>query len=185
MNQYVILVDNQDNPIGISEKLKAHQLGLLHRAFSIVIFNAAGKMLIHQRAFSKYHSPGLWTNACCSHPSPGESLETAIHRRLQEEMGFDCFLEKLFSFEYREVITHNNLIEHEHDHVFYGVSDTLPTIHPDEVHAFAYVDPIWLVGDLKNNPEKYTVWSPMVIPRVVSYHQEQQDSDIFTQQKSL
>jgi len=173
MPEYVVLVDEYDNPVGVAEKMKAHQEGLMHRAFSIFVFNSAGKMLIHQRALDKYHSGGLWTNACCSHPRPGESLQLAIGRRLQEEMGFDCSTHEIFSLTYHAVITGCNFVEHEFDHVFYGVSDTVP--HPDanEVNAFSYVDVDWLVDDVKKHQERYTAWFSLIVERVVAYHKEQ------------
>src|SRR3990172_8069436 len=113
MQECVILVDQNDHEIGTEEKLKAHQQGLLHRAFSIFIFNTKHEMLIHKRASQKYHSGGLWTNACCSHPRPGESLDHATHRRLQEEMGMDCALKPIFTFIYKINIQKDNLFEHE------------------------------------------------------------------------
>ena len=118
----VILVNEQDEPIGLMEKMEAHEKGLLHRAFSILIFNSNGEMLLQQRASGKYHSPNLWTNACCSHPMPGESLFDAAHRRLKEEMGFDTFLSHAFTFTYRTDFD-NGLTEHEIDNVFTGIFD--------------------------------------------------------------
>jgi len=185
MSEYVVLVDAHDNPVGIAEKMKAHQEGLLHRAFSIIVFNSAGKMLVHQRTLEKYHSGGLWTNACCSHPRPGESMELAIHRRLQEEMGFDCSMQEIFSLEYRAVITESNLIEHEYVHVFYGISDVIPNPDPNEVNAFLYVDPDWLVDDVKNHSERYTAWFNLIVARIVAYHKEQQTHDCSFEQKSF
>ena len=115
----VILVDQQDNPTGSCEKLEAHQKGLLHRAFSVFIFNKKGEMLLQQRAVNKYHSGGLWTNACCSHPAEGEDTIAAAHRRLLEEMGFDTPVEKVFDFVYKADFD-NGLTEYEFDHVFVG-----------------------------------------------------------------
>ena len=122
MGKQVVLVDKSGSPVGREKKLKAHRDGSLHLAFSIVIFNRAGEMLLQRRSPEKYHSGGLWTNACCSHPAPGESLEQAAHRRLSSEMGFDCVLEHLFSFVYR-VDLDDDLTEYEFDHVFLGTYD--------------------------------------------------------------
>ena len=128
----VILVDSQDNPIGVMEKMMAHQTGKLHRAFSVFVFNDHEELLLHRRALTKYHSPGLWTNTCCSHPMPGEDVAVAAHRRLQEEMGMACTLVKTFDFVYRAELD-NDLIEHEFDHVFFGRTNDIPVINPDEV----------------------------------------------------
>ncbi|HEY0272948.1 MAG TPA: isopentenyl-diphosphate Delta-isomerase, partial [Chitinophaga sp.] len=116
---HVILVDEQDRQTGTMEKLEAHQRGLLHRAFSVFILNEHHEMLLQQRALHKYHSGGLWTNACCSHPLPGEAVEAAAHRRLGEELGIDCYLTHLFAFQYRTAFD-NGLTEHEYDHVLLG-----------------------------------------------------------------
>lgn len=119
MKAQVILVNELDQETGLMEKMEAHEKGLLHRAFSVFIMNDQGDMLLQQRALDKYHSGGLWTNACCSHPLPGEAVEAAAHRRLSEEMGFDCPLRELFQFTYRTEFD-NGLIEHEYDHVWTG-----------------------------------------------------------------
>ena len=116
----VVLVDEQDKPVGVMEKMQAHREGKLHRAFSVFIFNDKGEMLLQQRAFNKYHSAGLWTNACCSHPKPNETTETAAARRLNEELGFKTSLEKLFDFTYKASFE-NGLTEYEFDHVFSGI----------------------------------------------------------------
>ena len=134
----VILVDEADNPLGLEEKMKAHELGLLHRAFSVFVFNSNGELMLQQRALDKYHSPGLWTNTCCSHPRENEIVEEAAHRRLMEEMGFDCPLKKAFHFTYRADVG-KGLTEHEFDHVFFGFTDTLPSINKDEVNSWKYV----------------------------------------------
>ena len=128
----LILVDEQDNPIGTCEKMEAHRKGLLHRAFSVFIFDAQGRMLLQQRALSKYHSGGLWTNACCSHPFPGEDNLTAATRRLQEELGFTTSLRKAFDFYYRAAFD-NGLTEHEFDHVFVGQYEGTLEVNPQEV----------------------------------------------------
>ena len=115
----VILVNEQDEQTGTIEKMEAHRKALLHRAFSVFIFNGKGEMLLQQRAMGKYHSPGLWTNACCSHPRPGEEVETAAFRRLKEEMGIETSLKKIFDFIYRTEFD-NGLTEYEFDHVYIG-----------------------------------------------------------------
>ncbi|MEG1198654.1 MAG: isopentenyl-diphosphate Delta-isomerase, partial [Algoriella sp.] len=122
MKEFVVLVDQDDQKLGLMEKQQAHVAGLLHRAFSVFVFNSNGELMIQQRAASKYHSPTLWTNTCCSHPRDNETYEQAAHRRLQEEMGFDCDLEFKFSFIYKAHLD-NNLTEHELDHVFIGTFD--------------------------------------------------------------
>ncbi len=132
MEEQVILVDEQDNQIGLAPKMEAHIKGLLHRAFSIFIFDEKGHLLLQQRALEKYHSAGLWTNTCCSHPRNNETTIEAAQRRLQEEMGMTCRLREIFSFVYRAELE-NELIEHEFDHVFIGVTNDLPTINPEEV----------------------------------------------------
>jgi isopentenyl-diphosphate delta-isomerase len=153
----VILVDEQDNETGTAPKLKAHREGKLHRAFSIFVFNSRGQMLIQQRAGDKYHSGGLWTNTCCSHPQPGEAVIEAAHRRLQEEMGFDCELSEIFSFIY-QVDFDNGLKENEFDHVLVGVYDQDPILNPEEAAAFAWVEPNELVQGMQAQPDRYTYW---------------------------
>jgi len=153
----VILVDESDRVVGESEKLKAHKDGLLHRAFSIFIFNSDNKLLIHKRAANKYHSAGLWTNTCCSHPKPGETTIEAAIRRLNEEMGMHCKLNFAFSFVY-ETTFDNGLIEHEYDHVFIGVSDELPTPNPTEVSDWQYANLQDIQTDIQNRPSEYTEW---------------------------
>lgn len=164
--EHVILVDERDNEIGQMEKLTAHESGNLHRALSVFLFNSKGELLLQQRAWSKYHSPGLWTNTCCSHPRPGESSKDAAVRRLQEEMGMSCEIEKAFDFIYRAEFE-NGLIEHELDHVFIGSTDELPTINPEEVESWRYVSKESLIADIANNPDNYTVWFKICLPRVI------------------
>ena len=134
----VQLVDNQDNPIGVMEKILAHQKGELHRALSVLILNSNNELLLQRRALGKYHSPGLWTNTCCSHPYPGEDSFEAAKRRLQEEMGMSADLNFVFKFQYKCDFD-NGLIEHELDHVFIGVTDDTPHINTDEAMAFSWV----------------------------------------------
>lgn len=155
--EYVILVDEQDNETGVMEKMQAHRVGALHRAFSVFIFNSKKEMLLQQRAAGKYHSAGLWTNTCCSHPRPGETLLDAATRRLQEEMGLACTLKKTFSFFYKAHLD-NDLTEHELDHVFIGVTDVLPVPAIAEVASWKYMSLSDLDIDIRLNPEQYTEW---------------------------
>ncbi len=161
----VVLVNSIDEAIGVMDKMKAHELGLLHRAFSIFVFNSRGELLLHQRAAHKYHSGGLWTNTCCSHPLPDEDVLLAANRRLHEEMGLKCDLKKLFSFIYRADVG-NGLIEHELDHVFFGETKNQPSPNPEEVSDFRWMDISELNEQLESSPEDYTVWFRMVWPRV-------------------
>ena len=137
MEEQIILVDDNDNEIGTMEKQEAHLKGKLHRAISVFIFNSKGDLLLQQRAISKYHSGGLWSNACCTHPRKGESTEKAAKRRLVEEMGMRCDLNFRFSFVYRAELT-NGLIEHEFDHVYFGESDDEPILNAEEAENFKY-----------------------------------------------
>lgn len=155
--EYIILVDEQDNKIGIEEKLKVHQKGLLHRAFSIFVFNSKGDILIQKRADLKYHSAGLWSNTCDGHPKQKEKLSKATHRRLKEEMGFDCKLKKLYSFHYQAVLN-NDLIENEIDYIFVGKYDGKISINKNEVSDYKWISLQKLKKDIFNNPNKYTIW---------------------------
>lgn len=158
----VILVDEQDNPIGTMEKMEAHEKGLLHRAFSILLFNSRGEMLIQKRARSKYHSGGLWTNACCSHPLPDETMEHATRRRLLFEMGIDIHSNFAFKFIYR-VPLDQNLIEHEVDHVYTATFDGTPDVNPEEVEDWKYVNMATLREDIQKYPERYTHWFKLIL----------------------
>ncbi len=155
--EQVILVDKQDNPIGLMEKHAAHIEPHLHRAFSIFLFNSKGELLIQQRALSKYHSPGLWTNTCCSHPRDGETLEEATSRRLMEEMGMTCEMHEVYTFIYKAPVG-QGLIEHEFDHVFIGQSDDIPRINTLEVASWKYMTIDDLSKDIALHPEHYTEW---------------------------
>lgn len=163
MTNEVILVNDEDVEIGTMEKLRAHQEGKLHRAFSIFIFNSEGKMLIHRRAAHKYHSGGLWTNACCSHPGPGDDLLEAANRRLQEEMGIICSIKKLFEFTYRAQVS-SDLIEHEYDHVFAGVCNDTPKPDPDEVDDWKWIHLEALKLKMEQQPDQYTSWFKIALP---------------------
>lgn len=160
----VVLVDREDNPIGVGEKLAVHLEGKLHRAFSVFLFNSSGQMLLQQRAFGKYHSEGLWTNACCSHPRPGEDILHAAKRRLFEEMGIRCDLEKVSDFVY-EAKLDRGLIEHEFDHVLFGIFEGEPIINPAEVRSFRWIDIETLVEEIEKHPERYTFWFKVFLER--------------------
>lgn len=166
MKNEIVLVDKKDNQIGVGEKLKAHQQGRLHRAFSIFIFNSKGKMLLQKRAKSKYHSGGLWTNTCCSHPRPNKNLKSEAKRRLKEEMGFICDLKEIFSFIYRAKL--GNFIEYEFDHVFVGKFDGKPKINQEEAEDWKWINKKELKQDLKENPKKYTHWFKLILDKVLS-----------------
>lgn len=166
MEELVILVDTNDSPIGQMEKLEAHQKGELHRAFSIFIFNTKGELLLQQRALGKYHSGGLWTNTCCSHPRPGEDNLAAANRRLKEEMGMKANLTPAFSFTYRAEFE-SGLIEHEYDHVFFGKSDLLPVINKEEVEQYKYINLDTLKQELLLYPDHYTPWLKICLEKVI------------------
>lgn len=157
----VILVDENDNPVGTEEKLKAHQQGKLHRAFSIFIFNSKGELLLQKRAKEKYHSGGLWTNTCCSHPGPGQELEKEAQKRLQEEMGFTCDMKEISSFLYKADL--GNLIEHEFDHVFLGEFNGDPKPNKEEAEDWKWISLKDLNQDIKKHPEEYTEWFKIIL----------------------
>ncbi|RZL18620.1 MAG: isopentenyl-diphosphate Delta-isomerase [Pedobacter sp.] len=165
MNEQVILVDNEDNVLGTMEKMDAHVLGKLHRAFSVFIFNKDGELLLQQRALEKYHSGGKWTNTCCSHPRLGEDTLDAAHRRLWEEMGMKCHLQYAFNFTYKAELL-DGIEEHEYDHVYFGVSDEFPVPDPEEVSAYKYLSLNLLAKDLKQNPDEYTEWLKICFKQV-------------------
>jgi len=160
--EQVILVDEQDNEIGAMEKMEAHQKALLHRAFSILIFNSQGEMLLQQRATEKYHSGGLWTNACCSHPQPGESIENAGQRKLYQEMGFVCTLNYSHKFLYK-VELDNQLTEYEWDHVLVGYFDGVPSVNPHEAQAWKYQSLESICKEADENPHLYTRWFRLIL----------------------
>ncbi len=158
----VVLVDSNDNDLGTMEKLQAHEKGLLHRAFSVFLFNTNGEMLIQKRADSKYHSPGLWSNACCSHPAKGEKIEDAAVRRLKEEIYIEAEVKHLFPFEYRAELN-RNLVEHELDHVLIGFCDSYDKINPDEVSEMKFINLHDLKLDMIKNPNNYTAWFNIIM----------------------
>lgn len=157
----VILVNESDTEIGSMEKMEAHEKGILHRAFSVFIFNDNGELLLQRRAYSKYHSGGLWTNTCCSHPRIGETLKEAANRRLKEEMGFAVETEPIHSFIYRAELD-NNLVEYELDHVLIGRYNEDPILNLEEADDWKYqsLDSIQL--DIKTNPNNYTAWFKII-----------------------
>jgi|SRR5690606_11430795 len=162
----VLLVNEQDKPIGEMEKLAAHEQGHLHRAFSVFIFNEEDELLLQQRADEKYHGAGLWTNTCCSHPQMNEIVLESAKKRLQFEMGIDCDLQWVYSFIYKEKVE-NNLIEHEFDHVFKGYSNEKPMPNLNEVKDYKWMSISDIFSDMANNPKQYTVWFKKALPELV------------------
>jgi isopentenyl-diphosphate delta-isomerase len=162
MEDLVILVNEKDEQIGSLGKLDAHKKGLLHRAFSVIIWNDENEILIQQRAFGKYHSEGLWTNTCCSHPKMGETILEAAHRRLKEEMGFDCELQQKFHFTYK-IELENQLFEHELDHVLIGKYSRNPLPNPEEVKDFRWISLSELKKEIAEKPEIFTFWFKEII----------------------
>lgn len=163
----VILVDEHDRPLGTANKLEAHRdEGALHRAFSIFVFDARGRMLMQQRAATKYHFPLLWTNACCSHPRPGESVEQAATRRAREELGVELQPRPAFSFVYEARDERTGLIEREFDHVVIARLDEEPAPNPDEIAALEWVDPQALLRDVDARPDRYTPWLRVAMPKL-------------------
>jgi isopentenyl-diphosphate delta-isomerase len=155
--EHVILVDVHDREIGTMEKMEAHRKGVLHRAFSIMVFNSKGEVLLQKRAQDKYHSGGLWTNACCSHPKPGDDIGETISRKLMSEMGIELVPTFAFKFLYRADVG-NGLIEHEYDHVYAGTCNTTPSINPQEVEEWKFMPPAALREHINAFPALYTPW---------------------------
>ncbi len=166
MNRQVILVDENDTPIGEADKLSVHRSGELHRAFSVFLFDRDGRWLLQQRHPDKYHSGGLWTNTCCSHPEPGKSTDAEARSRLRMEMGIDTALEPSFQFHYRAELD-GTLIEHELDHVFLGHFDGVPMPNGEEVCDWRWVETSDLLEELKQTPAAFTYWFRLVVPRVI------------------
>lgn len=162
MEEFVVLIDEQDNQLGLMEKQQAHVAGLLHRAFSVFVFNEQGELLLQQRAAHKYHSPLLWTNTCCSHPRENETYQEAALRRLEEEMGFVCEIKPKFHFIYKAQLG-DQLFEHELDHVFVGNYSGEININLEEVHAYKWISMQDLIEDVKAQPEHYTVWFKIIL----------------------
>ncbi len=167
----VILVDKNDVQIGTMEKMEAHKQGLLHRAFSIFIFNSNGEFLLQQRAPNKYHNGGLWTNTCCSHPLPGENVLKAAYRRLSEEMGFTTSLSPAFNFIYNATFD-NGLIEHEFDHVFTGIYEGEIKVDKTEISDYCYKKLKDIDDSLQTHPQKYTEWFKIALPQIKLFHEK-------------
>jgi isopentenyl-diphosphate Delta-isomerase len=165
--EVVVLVDAQDRPVGILPKRQAHLEGRLHRAVSVFVFNERGEMLLQRRAAEKYHSGGLWSNACCSHPRPGETLPDAARRRLREEMGLDVPLDLAFTFTYRAELD-AGLTEHEFDHVYVGTGNEDPRPDPAEVEAWRWVSMAQLRRELEEDPGAFTAWFPVALRRLLA-----------------
>lgn len=164
----VILVDENDNQIGTMGKIAAHSNGAtLHRAFSIFVFNSKGETLLQRRAMGKYHSKGVWSNTCCSHPYVGESIIDAAHRRLKEEFGFDCSLKEHFSFIYKTDVG-NGLTEHEFDHILTGVYEGKINPNPEEIMDYKWIMPQDLLDEMVKNPQSYTLWMKIGIEKLIA-----------------
>jgi|TARA_B110000438_G_scaffold233495_1_gene229537 isopentenyl-diphosphate delta-isomerase len=168
MKEEVILVDTNDVPLGTMPKMEAHEKAILHRAFSVFILNKEGQLMLQQRALSKYHSPGLWTNTCCSHQRLGETNIEAGTRRLQEEMGFKTPLKELFSFVYKATFD-NGLTEHEFDHVILGYYDSEPIINHEEVTNWKWMNLEEIIKEIKTTPDNYTAWFKIIFDRFYNH----------------
>lgn len=173
----VILVNEEDVAIGTMEKMDAHRRGVLHRAFSVFVFDRQGNMLLQQRSAEKYHGALLWSNTCCSHPYPGEAVERAAVRRLEEEMGFTAPLEKIFTFTYRADVE-NNLVEHEYDHVFAGIYEGKIVLNPSEVAAYEYLPMETISRRLYDQPATFTSWFRIAFPLVEKWWKEHQEAPV-------
>jgi isopentenyl-diphosphate delta-isomerase len=171
--QLLVLVNELDEPVGTMEKMETHRKALLHRAFSVFLFNSKGEMMLQRRALHKYHSGGLWTNACCSHPFPTETPEMGAKRRLEEELGLITEIFPAFSFIYKAELD-NELTEYEYDHVFVGTYDGVVHINEDEVGDYCYRSMSDLKSDLELHPGQYTEWFKIAIPLLENYLKENQ-----------
>jgi len=168
MEEKVILVNENDEQIGLMEKIEAHEKALLHRAFSVFVYNDKNEVMIQQRALSKYHSPGLWTNTCCSHQKEGETNVEAGKRRLMEEMGFQTGLKEVTSFIYKAPFD-NGLSEHEYDYILVGHYNDDPKINPDEVASWKWMSLEDIKKDMNNHPEKYTAWFKIIFDKYYNF----------------
>ena len=168
IEEKVILVDTNDEPLGLMNKMEAHEQALLHRAFSVFVLNDKNEIMLQQRASHKYHSPLLWTNTCCSHQRAGESNIQAGKRRLEEEMGFKTDLKELFHFIYKAPFD-NGLTEHELDHVMIGYSNQEPKINPEEVESWKWMKIEDIKNDMEIHPEIYTVWFKIIFDKFYHY----------------
>jgi isopentenyl-diphosphate delta-isomerase len=166
--QQVILVNEQDEQTGVMEKIQAHREAMLHRAFSVFIFNSKGEMLLQQRAGSKYHSPGLWSNACCSHPAPGEETQKAAERRVAEELGIAIPLQKQFHFTYKAEFD-NGLTEYEYDHVYTGHFDTIPDFNTEEVQDCCFKSMKDIKESLQTHSRIFTEWFKIAFPEMENW----------------
>jgi isopentenyl-diphosphate delta-isomerase len=166
--EFVVLVDEHDNPTGLMEKMQAHREAVLHRAFSVFLFNSKSELMLQQRALSKYHSPGLWTNTCCSHPRETETVKQAADRRLLEEMGMKADVHQVFWFIYKAEVG-QGLTEHELDHVLIGFTDNEPVINPSEVESWKFESLDNIKKGMEQHPELYTVWFRIIFERVCNY----------------
>lgn len=160
--EQVVLVNDHDEETGVMEKMEAHRTGSLHRAFSVLLFNSRGEMLLQKRAQTKYHSSGLWTNTCCSHPRPGESLEEATRRKLRQEMGIEANPRFAFKFQYKAPLD-NQLIEYEIDHVFIGQFDGEPVLNEHEAEDWRFVDLHSLKQQIHTDPQQFTPWFRLIL----------------------
>ncbi len=170
-DEMVVLVDSRDRKVGLMEKIQAQKEKRLHRAFSIFVFNSKGQTLLQQRALSKYHGGGLWSNTCCSHPRDEEYVAAAAHRKLKQELNFDCPLTEIFSFIYQADMK-NGLWEHEYDHVLVGHYDGPVKPNPDEAMRVKWEGPDALLADFQKNPDKYSVWMRESLERTVAYYRK-------------
>ena len=166
--ELVVLVNEADQQIGLMEKLEAHQKGLLHRAFSVFLFNKKGEMLLQKRANTKYHSPNLWTNAVCSHPRNGESYKNGALRRLNEELGIYTEIEEKFHFIYKADVG-QNLWEHELDYVFVGIYDGIFNLNPNEVSETRYISLVDLQKEILSNPDNFTEWFKIILNKYLEF----------------
>jgi isopentenyl-diphosphate delta-isomerase len=165
MEIIIPLADKQGQIIGYGEKIDVHKKGLLHLAFSVLIFNSSGEILLQKRASTKYHSPSLWTNTCCGHPAEGEMPQVSAEKRLEEEMGFTVPLEYAFTFHYQADFS-NGLSENEIDHVFYGKYDDIISPNPEEADDYKWETPTKIKADIASNPENFTVWFREIMNRI-------------------
>ena len=177
MNDYVILVDENNNQIGLEEKILAHKKNLLHRAFSIFIFNDSFEILLQKRAPNKYHSGNLWTNTCCSHPLENLSLVESAKKRLVEEMGIKANLNEVFSFIYQAEFG-NGLSDYEYDHVLFGISNTQPILNPDEAIDYKWIKISDLKAQIEKNPANFTVWLQIMINNYFKYFEDYENNSL-------
>jgi isopentenyl-diphosphate delta-isomerase len=177
MNDYVILVDENNNQIGLEEKILAHKKNLLHRAFSIFIFNDSFEILLQKRAPNKYHSGNLWTNTCCSHPLENLSLVESAKKRLVEEMGIKANLNEVFSFIYQAEFG-NGLYEYEYDHVLFGISNNQPILNPNEAIDYKWIKISDLKAQIEKNPGNFTVWLQIMINNYFKYFEDYENNSL-------